>query len=161
MFVFDTRRRGRVYFAGAATEAAGRRDAEKAEKQVVTQRESLAAAKKLWRAKGDVAVLFKPELYALLLSLKTDKINAQSALTTVLLPAYRKALACAAAAAARQQPPPEMCGAPSGDGGGGGGARPAGRRPARKGGGGRSPGRGCCPHCTCRTHPQRLRSRCC
>lgn len=56
MFVFDTRRRGRVYFAGAATEAAGRRDAEKAEKQVVTQRESLAAAKKLWRAKGDVAV---------------------------------------------------------------------------------------------------------
>ena len=71
---------------------------------------------------GDVAVLFKPELYALLVSLKTDKINAQSALTTVLLPAYRKALACAAAAAARQQPPPEMCGAPSGDGGGGGGA---------------------------------------
>ena len=70
---------------------------------------------------GDVAVLFKPELYALLVSLKTDKINAQSALTTVLLPAYRKALACAAAAAARQQPPPEMCGAPSGDGGGGGG----------------------------------------
>jgi len=56
VFVFDTRRRGRVYFAGAATEAAGRRDAEKAEKQVVTQRESLAAAKKLWRAKGDVAV---------------------------------------------------------------------------------------------------------
>ena len=56
MFVFDTRRRGRVYFAGAATEAAGRRDAEKAEKQVVTQRESLAAAKKLWRAKDDVAV---------------------------------------------------------------------------------------------------------
>ena len=37
---------------------------------------------------GDVAVLFKPELYALLVSLKTDKINAQSALTTVLLPAY-------------------------------------------------------------------------
>lgn len=71
-------------------------------------------------------MLFKPELYALLVSLKTDKINAQSALTTVLLPAYRKALACAAAAAARQQPPPEMCGAPSGDGGGGGGARPAG-----------------------------------
>jgi len=167
VFVFDTRRRGRVYFAGAATEAAGRRDAEKAEKQVVTQRESLAAAKKLWRAKDDVAVWRRRgALQARALRAAREPQDGQdqrperadhSAATCI----HRKALACAAAAAARQQPPPEMCGAPSGDGGGGGGARPAGRRPARKGGGGRSPGRCCCPHCTCRTHPQRLRSRCC
>ena len=127
MFVFDTRRRGRVYFAGAATEAAGRRDAEKAEKQVVTQRESLAAAKKLWRAKGDVAVWRRRgALQARALRAAREPQDGQdqrperadhSAATCI----HRKALACAAAAAARQQPPPEMCGAPSGDGGGGGG----------------------------------------
>ena len=105
MFVFDTRRRGRGYFAGAATEAAGRRDAEKAEKQVVTQRESLAAAKKLWRAKGDVAVWRRRgALQARALRAAREPQDGQdqrperadhSAATCI----HRKALACAAAAA--------------------------------------------------------------
>jgi hypothetical protein len=53
----------------------------------------VSAARKLWEAGGDVGKLKKAELFALLIGVRESGINAQSALTTVLLPRFRECCA--------------------------------------------------------------------
>ena len=49
----------------------------------------MPVAKKLYEAKGDVAVLKKAELYALLVGLKVQGLNAQSGLASILIPKWQ------------------------------------------------------------------------
>ena len=56
----------------------------------------MPAAKKLFEADGDVKVLKKAELFALLSAVGTEGINAQSGLAATLVPAYERTVAKAA-----------------------------------------------------------------
>ena len=65
------------------------RDADAKERALTLHAAAVPAAKKLYEAKGDVAVLKKAELYALLIGLKVQGLNAQSGLASILIPKWQ------------------------------------------------------------------------